>query len=170
MKRLIIVLVLVLLPATLNASNIPLPSYEFQSVIGVPCGGDLPTDLCTSAGDAIAQTKQLLRDYSEQGWQLVSTAPMLYGPGNEGVVFLLGRNPAIKTLVKPPQQFEIVMGMTCGQGPNGLPYNLCTGNGTSLKEMLNGYSRQGWQVVHTISCTYRYDQGDVGMVVYLLSK
>jgi hypothetical protein len=170
MKRLIIVLVLIVLPATLNASNIPLASTEFRSVIAVPCGGDLPTDLCTSVGNAIAQTKALLGNYSEQGWQLVSTTPMLYGPGNEGVIFLLRRNLAIKTLVRPPQQFEIVMGMSCGQGPNGLPYRLCTGNGASLEELLNGYSAQGWQVVNTTSCTYRYDQGDVGMVVYLLSK
>ncbi|HYU45106.1 MAG TPA: hypothetical protein VEK84_02885 [Terriglobales bacterium] len=170
MKRLIIVLVVVLLPATLNASNIPLPGYENQTVIGVPCGGDLPTDLCTSVGDAIARTKAVLRRYSEQGWQLVSTTPMRYGPGNEGVVFLLGRNPAIKTPVKPPQRFKIVLGMSCGQDLHGLPYHLCTGNGASLEEILNGYSGRGWQVVNTTSCTYRYDQGDVGMVVYLLSK
>ena len=170
MKRPIILCLLVLLTATLNASNTPLRGYQFQSVIGVPCGGDLPTNLCTSVGDAIALTKTVLSGYSQQGWKLISITPMRYGSGNEGVVFLLGRNPGIYAPVTPPQQFEIVMAMSCGQGPNGLPHHLCTGYGTPLEDVLSGYGGQGWQLVNTTSCTYRYEQSEVGMAVYLLSR
>ena len=170
MKRFIAVLVLALLTAPLNASDIPVRAYEFQSVIGVPCGGDLPTDLCTSVGDAIALTKTVLSGYSEQGWQLVSATPVMYESGNEGVVFLLGRNQGIKIAAKPPQQFEIVMATVCAQNPHGFPVRLCAGNGRSLEEMLNDHTSKGWQLVNTTSCTYRYDQGKVGMAVHLFSK
>jgi hypothetical protein len=96
---------------------------------------------------------------------------MLYAPGNEAVIFLLARNTAIKTPVQPPRRFEIVMGMSCGQGPNGLPSpRLCTANRTPFEAVLNAHGSLGFKLVGTTSCTYRYDQGDVGMAVYVLSK
>jgi hypothetical protein len=169
MKHIIMLLALALLTATLYASPGPVPTYTFRSVIGVPCGGDLPSDLCTAAGDAVAQTTKVLRDYSEQGWQLVSTTPVLYAPSSEAVVYLL-RLPNLTVKMKP-QQFQIVMGMSCRQiGPNGLPSQLCTASGATVEETLNGLSMQGWQLASTTSCMYPYDQGTVGMAVYLLSK
>lgn len=170
MKRLIVLFVLFLLTPTLNASVMPPQGYEFLTVIGVPCGGDVPTDLCTSTGDAVAQTKTLLGNYSVQGWELVSTSSMVYAPGNEAVVFLLRRNPSIRVPVQA-RQYQIIMGASCGIGPNGLPFSrLCTGNGTPMEDLLNAHSSMGFKVVGTTSCTYRYEQGDVGMAVYLLLK
>ena len=170
MKRLIVLFVLAFVATTLNASAIPPQGYEFLTVVGAPCGGDIPTDLCTSAGDAVAQTKALLGSYSEQGWELVSTSSMLYAPGNEAVVFLLRRNPSLKVAVQA-RQFQIVMGMSCGQDPNGLPSaRLCTANGTPLEAVLNAHGGLGFKTVGTTSCMYRYDEGDVGMAVYVLLK
>jgi hypothetical protein len=170
MKHILMLLALALLTATLHASPNPVQTYTFRSVIGIPCGGDLPTDLCTAAGDAIAKTKEVLRGYSEQGWQLVSTTSVLYAPGSEAVVYLLRLSVNQSVNVKP-QQFQIVMGMSCGQGgPTGLPSQLCTASGATVEETLNGLSMQGWQLASTTSCKYPYDQADVGMAVYLLSK
>lgn len=170
MKRLLLLFALSLLVTTLNASVIPPQGYEFLTVIAVPCGGDVPTDLCTSIGDAIAPTTKLLVSYSAQGWELVSTSSMVYAPGNEAVVFLLRRNPSITVAVQA-RQFQIIMGTSCGIGPNGLPFSgLCTGNGTPVETVLKAHGGMGFKLVGTTSCTYRYDQGDVGMAVYLLSK
>ncbi len=170
MKHIVMLLALALFTATLHASPNPVPTYKFRSVIGIPCGGDLPSDLCTAAGDAIAQTKEVLRGYSEQGWQLVSTTSVLYAPGSEAVVYTLRLSVNQSVNVKP-QQFQIVMGMSCGQGgPTGLPSQLCTASGATVEETLNGLSMQGWQLASTTSCKYPYDQADVGMAVYLLSK
>lgn len=106
MKSFFIASVLILFTATLNASNISASTiststYEFQSFIGVPCGSGLPSDLCTSSGDAIVLTKSLLAQYSAQGWQLLSTTPLFYGSNNEGVAFLMGYNPRSTVPVKP---------------------------------------------------------------------
>ena len=170
MNRLMLFFALLLLATTLNASVLPPQGYEFLTVTAVPCGGDIPTDLCTSAGDAVAQTKALLGRYSAQGWELVSTSSMVYAPGNEAVVFLLRRNPS-PTVPVQPRQFQIVMGTSCGIGPNGLPFSgLCTGNGTPVETILKANGSLGFKVIGTTSCTYRYDQGDVGMSVYLLAK
>lgn len=170
MKRLITLFVLVLLTSTLNASAVIPQGYEFQTVVAVPCGGDLPSDLCTSVGDAIAQTSTLLGSYSAQGWEVVSTSPMRYATGNDGVVFLLGRNPAIRVALHP-KQFHIIMGMSCGQGPNGLPFSqLCTASGASLTDVLNAHTSLGWKVTGATSCTYRYEEREVGMAVYVVSK
>jgi hypothetical protein len=97
MKHIVMLLALALLTATLYASTNQVPTDTFRSVIGVPCGGDVPTDLCTTTGDAIAQTKEILGGLSEQGWQLVSTTPVLYAPNSEGVVYLL---PAVRQSVR----------------------------------------------------------------------
>lgn len=95
---------------------------------------------------------------------------MVYASGNEAVVFLLRRNPSVNAPVQP-RQFQIIMGTSCGIGPNGLPFSrLCTGNGTPVEDVLNAHGTLGFKVVGTTSCTYRYEQGDVGMAVYLLSK
>src|SRR5271169_3132858 len=153
MKHVIMLLALALLTATLHASPSPVPIYTFRSVIGVPCGGDLPTDLCTVVGNPIILTKYLLRDYSEQGWQLVSTTSVLYAPGSEGVVYLLRRSVNQSVRVKP-KQFEIVMGMSCGQGPSGTLSGLCTASGTTIEETLNGLNMLGWQLASTTSCMY----------------
>jgi hypothetical protein len=170
MKHIIMLLALALLTATLHASQNPVPHYKFQSVIGTPCGGDLPSDLCTAVGDMIAQTKEVLRGYSEQGWQLVSTTSVLYAPGSEAVVYLLRLSDKQLVDVKP-QQFQVVMGMSCGQGgPTGLPSQLCTASGATVEETLNGLSMLGWNLASTTSCKYPYDRADVGMAVYLLSK
>ena len=170
MKHLTLLFALFVLTATLNASAIPPQGYEFLTVVGVPCGGDVPADLCTSAGDAVAQTKTLLSNYSARGWELVSTSSMVYAPGKEGVVFLLRRNPSLAAPVQP-RQFQIIIGMSCGTDPNGLPSaRLCTANGMPLHEILNAHATMGFKVAGSTSCAYRYDQGDVGMAVYLLSK
>ena len=169
MKHLIMLLALALLTTTLYGIPNPAPTYQFQSVIGIPCGGDLPTDLCTVVGNPVRLTKSLLGELSEQGWQLVSTTSVLYAPGSEGVVYLL-RLPVNHPVKAKPQQFEIVMGMTCGQGPTGSPSRLCTASGATVEETLNGLSMQGWQLASTTSCQYPYDQATVGMAVYLLSK
>jgi len=170
MKYIVMLLALALLPMTLHASPKPVPTYEFQSVLGTPCGGDLPTDLCTVVGDPVILTKSLLQNLSAQGWQLASTTSVLYAPGSEGVVYLLSRpvnRPAVNAI---PKQFQIVMGMTCAQGPSGSPSRMCTASGATVDDTLNGLSTQGWQLASTTSCQYPYDQSTVGMAVYLLSK
>lgn len=169
MKRFVVVLVLTLLATTLNVLARPIPGYEFRTLIGVPCGGDIPTDLCTSVGDAIAPTKTLLNGYVAQGWQLVSTSRMLYSTDNEGVVFLLGRSPFAARSVTP-QQFDIIMATSCGQGPNGFPFRMCTGSGAFLDQTLTDHSTQGFQLINTNSCNYKYDAGQIGMVVYIFLK
>ena len=171
MKHIVMLLALALFTATLHASPKPVPTYEFQSVLGTPCGGDLPTDLCTVVGNPIILTKSLLQNLSEQGWQLVSTTSVLYAPGSEGVVYLLRRPVNQPAAIAKPKQFQIVMGMSCSQGPQWFgPSRLCTASGATVEEMLNGLSTQGWQLASTTSCMYPYDQGTVGMAVYLLSK
>lgn len=168
-KRFVAVLVLTLLVTTVSVLARPIPGYEFRTLIGVPCGGDVPTDLCSSLGDPIAQTKTLLNNYMAQGWQLVSTSRMLYSTDNEGVVFLLGRSPFAASPVKP-QQFDIIMATSCGQGPNGLPFRMCTGSGVFLDQVLTDHSTQGFQLINTTSCNYKYDAGQIGMVVYVFLK
>lgn len=170
MRRIIMLLALALLTATLHASQNPVPHYKFRPVMGIPCGTDLPSDLCTAIGDRIVQTKEVLRGYSEQGWQLVSTTSVLYAPGSEAVVYLL-RLPDKQLVNVKPQKFQIIMGMSCGQpGPTYLPSQLCTASGATVEETLNGLSMNGWQLVSTTSCKYPYEQAYVGMAVYLLSK
>ena len=170
MKHVIMLLAFALLTATLYASPKPVPTYEFQSVIGTPCGGDLPTDLCTVVGNPVILTKSLLQNLSAQGWQVASTTSVLYAPGSEGVVYLLRRPVNPPAANAKPKQFQIVMGMTCAQGPSGSPSRLCTASGATVEDTLNGLSTQGWQLASTTSCMYPYDEGTVGMAVYLLSK
>jgi len=170
MKRLMLLFAFFLLTTTLNGSVIQQQGYEFLTVVAVPCGEDFPSDLCTSLGDAVAPTKALLANYSADGWELVSTSAVLYAPGNEAVVFLLRRNPSLMIPVQG-RQFQIVMAASCGMGPNGLPSpRLCTGNGTPVEETLKMHTSQGFKMAGITSCTYRYEQSDIGMAVYLLSK